>query len=170
MAKRSAVRVDLEWYGDQFLDIVRKYGDEALFAAGEVILDQATRNAPVGPRGNLRRSGYISTASRSTYKRRPYWRREKKPPKGGATIAFSAPHAHLVEGGRRSSGTFKPRKWKNGGSYKALKINGRFYARSSYKRVAARPFVHPAVEQTRDRMVEALARALNVHLEREMPK
>ena len=161
--KRSIQRVDVTWYGDDFLDIIERYGDEALFEAGRIVLEAATSRAPRG-RGKLRMGGYISTKSRSTYVRRGYWRKEKKPPANAVTIAFSAPHSHLIEGGRRSSGTIAPRK------RQALRVNGKFVSRSRYGRVAAKPFLGPALEATRTTMVEELAGVLRKRLEGGMPK
>jgi hypothetical protein len=138
---------------------------------GEHVLGAAERNAPVGRTGNLRKSGYVSTASRSTYVSRSYWRREKKPPTNAATVGFSAPHAHLIEGGRRKSGRFGPRKsvYRDGvlrrTGKKALKIGNRFVARSRFKRLRSRPFVRPAIEQTRETMTKVLAKKFQSRLE-----
>lgn len=165
MAKRYMRRkVQVAWYGDDFLEIVRKHGDEALFAAGQHVLKNAERRAP-RKTGKLQSSGYVSTASRSTYVRRPYWRKEKKPPTGAATVGFSAPHAHLMESGRRKAGKFGP-KARRQNQRKALKIGDRFVARSRFRRLSSRPFVGPAVEATRESMVEELAGALRSPLER----
>ena len=161
MAKR---RVQVEWYGDDVLAVVRKHGDAALFAAGEVVQAAAEQRAPRGATGRLRGSGYVSTASRSTYKTRRYWRREKKPPAGAATVGFSAPHAHLLEGGRRKSGAIRPRR------KRALRIDGQFRSASRYRRMSSRPFLGPAIDATKESMVDALAGVLNKALERELPK
>lgn len=165
MAKKYVRRkVQIAWYGDDFLDIVRKHGDEALFAAGQVVLKDAERRTP-RKTGKLHSSGYVSTASRSTYVKRAYWRKEKKPPKGGATVGFSAPHAHLIESGRRKAGKFGP-KARRRDQRKALKIGDRFVARSRFKRMSSRPFVGPALEATKETMVRELADVLRSKLER----
>lgn len=161
MARR---RVQIEWYGDDFLAVVRRYGDDALFAAGEVVQHAAEQRAPRGATGRLRGSGYVSTGSRSTYRAKRYWRREKKPPTGAATVGFSAPHAHLLEGGRRKSGVIRPKR------KRALRIDGKYRARASYRRMDAQPFLGPAIDATKDSMVKELAGVLNKHLERELPK
>jgi hypothetical protein len=165
MAKRKKFpqrRVRVTWYGDDILDIVHKHGDEALFEMGKVVMGAADRRVPVGRTGNLRKSGYISTASKSTYAKRHGWRKEKKPPTNGATVGFSAPHAHLIESGRRKSGKFGPRKSRG---KQALKIGDRFVARSRFKRMHSRPFLGPAIEETNTTMVEALAKSLRGKLE-----
>jgi hypothetical protein len=165
VAKRYMRRkVQVTWYGDDFLEIVRKHGDEALFSAGQHVLQAATRRAPRRT-GKLRSSGYVSTASRTTYVKRAYWRKEKKPPIGGATVGFSAPHAHLIESGRRKAGKFGP-STRGRRPRQALKIGDRFVARSRFKRLSSRPFVGPAVEETRETMVAELADVLRSKLEK----
>ena len=179
MAKRyMRRRVQVEWYGDDFLDIVHKHGDEALFSAGQIVQKAAERRAPAdylagiarrrAPRktGKLVQSGYVSTPSRSTYQRRKFYRKEKAPPIGGATVGFSAPHAHLIESGRRRAGKFGPKTGRRGSGKRALKINDRFVARSRYKRLSSRPFLGPALEETKETMVQELAKVLRSKLER----
>ena len=167
MAKRRGGlkrRVQIEWYGDDFLKIVRDHGDEALFAAGQIVLKAAGRRAP-RKTGKLAGSGYVSTPGRSTYQARKYFRKEKKPPVGGATVGFSAPHAHLIESGRRKSGKFGPKTGRRGSGKKALKIGGSFVARSRFKRMSSRPFLGPALEETRETMVAELSKVLRSKLE-----
>ena len=166
MAKRyKRRRVQVEWYGDDFLDIVHKHGDEALFGAGQIVQKAAERRAP-RKTGKLVQSGYVSTPSRSTYQRRKFYRKEKAPPIGGATVGFSAPHAHLIESGRRRAGKFGPKTGRRGSGKRALKINDRFVARSRYKRLSSRPFLGPALEETKETMVQELAKVLRSKLER----
>lgn len=161
--KRGVQRVDVTWYGDEFLAIMEKYGDEGLFEAGRILLAEAGRRAP-SRRGLIRKSGYISTGTRSTYVRRGYWRREKKPPKNHVTVGFSAPHAHLIESGRRRTGVIVPRR------RRALRIDGQFVSRSRFNRSSSRPFLGPAIEATRETMVVELAAVLNRRLVAGMPK
>jgi hypothetical protein len=167
MPKKKGMRrkMQVEWYGDDILEIVRKHGDEALFEMGKVVLTAAEHKTP-RKTGKLSGSGYISTASRSTYQRRKGWRKEKKPPTNGATVGFTAPHAHLVESGRRKSGKFGPVQGKRGTGKKALKIGDRYVARSKFKRLSSKPFLGPALEDTKTDMVEALAKSLRSKLER----
>lgn len=161
--KRGIQRVDVNLYGDEFLAIVEKYGDEAMFAAGQIVLAEAGRRAPRRT-GSLARSGYVSTRSKSSYKRRRYWRKEKLPPKNGATIGFTAPHAHLMESGRRRRGKIVPRK---GGGKKALSINGSVRATSKFNRMSSRPFLGPALDASKETLVNELAQVLRTRLERE---
>lgn len=162
--RRGVQRVDIELYGDEYMAIVEHYGDEAMFAAGEVIRREAQRRAPRGRTGNLAGSGYVGTRSRSSYVRRLYWRKEKKAPKGGAVIGFTAPHAHLIESGRRKRGVIVPRK-KRG--WAALNINGNVRSRSRYNRMSSRPFLGPALDATQQTMMTELAAVLNRRLQSE---
>lgn len=161
--RRGVQRVEIIAYGDEYLALVERYGDEAMFAAGQVVLAEAGRRAPRRS-GALAASGYVATRSQSTYKRRRYWRKEKTPPKNGAVIGFTAPHAHLMESGRRRRGEIKPRK---GGGKRALLINGSLRSRSRYNRMSSRPFLGPALEATKETMVERVAEKLRQRLERE---
>lgn len=170
--KRGIQRVDINLYGDEFMAIVERYGDEAMFAAGQIVLAEAGRRAPRAT-GKLARSGYVSTRSKSTYQRRAYWRKEKQPPKNGATIGFTAPHAHLMESGRRKRGNIRPRGdvtyqgvLRRRGK-RALSINGSIRASSRYNRMSSRPFLGPALEASKDTLAKELASVLRSRLERE---
>ena len=170
MAKRRGGmkrKLQVEWYGDDFLAIVRKHGDEALFAAGQIVLSAASRRAPRRS-GALASSGYISTGTQSTFRQRKYWRKEKKPPEGGVTVGFAAPHAHLIESGRRRSGKILPskRRQRMRTGNLALKIGGRYVASSRFKRVSSHPFLGPAIEETKETMVQELSKVLRSKLER----
>lgn len=160
-------RVQTTWYGDDYVQIIQDHGPEALFYAGEVVQREAERRAPQGATGRLKRSGYVSTKWRTTYVRRMYWRREKKPKaQDDVVVGFTAPHAHLIEGGRRRAGKIYPKK-KRGA--KALFIQGQFRATSRYRRMSSRPFLGPAVDATKDTMVEELAKRYRSVLERLLP-
>lgn len=160
--------VQVAYYGDQFARLVDQHKDDALFAMGQVVLDEATQRAPRGPTGNLQRSGYLATRRRSTFVARRFWRKQQRPPDGCVTVAFSAPHAHLVEGGRHASGQIRPRSKRGPGA--ALKFRGVFRARASFRGVAARPFLGPAIEATKETMVHRAAQVLRNALEGGMSK
>lgn len=164
--ERQTMAVDVKWYGDRFLKIVRENTPEALYAAGEIVKDEASSRAPRRS-GKLAGSGYVSTAQRTSYVSRRYWRREiKSRDNQEAVVAFSAPHAHLMESGRRTSGVIMPRA-KRG--KQALKVGDLYRARSRYYSSSARPFVAPGLQASKDSMVERLAAVLRGHLERGMP-
>lgn len=87
------------WYGDEILQALANEIDDAVFAAGEVLIDRATAKAP-RDEGTLQESGYVATAKKSNYQKRLHHKREVRPKgEGVAVAAFSAPHAHLVEFG-----------------------------------------------------------------------
>jgi hypothetical protein len=153
-AKRRVQRVEIEWFGDEFLKIVAEHGAEALFAAGEVLRAEAARRAPRRT-GKLAGSGYVAVQGKSTYVRRLYWRREKPVRQGEAVVAFTAPHAHLMESGRRKRGVIRPTK-RSG--KRALVINGRYRASSQYKRMSSRPFVGPAIDASQEQIPRELVR------------
>lgn len=161
-ARRRVQRVQLEWYGDEFVEIVREHGPEALWAAAKVVLAEASRRAPRRT-GKLSRSGYIGVKGKSTYQKRRYWRREKFAREAEAVIGFNAPHAHLMESGRRRRGVIRPTK-RSGN--KALLIDGKFRARSNYRRLSSQPFLGPALEATRDDIPKELAKVYGNWLER----
>jgi len=172
--KRGIQKVDVDLYGDEFMAIVERHGNEAMFAAGEVVLREAKQRVPRGRTGNLAKSGYVATGSRSTYVKRRYWRKEKTPPKGGAVIGFTAPHAHLLESGRRKRGQILPygsvlyegRVYRNNGrNRKALKIGGQFRAHSRYNRMSSKPFLGPALDASMNTMANEIAAVLNKRLE-----
>lgn len=94
-----AVGYTIAWHGDEVLAAIVERLDEAMFAAGEVLIDNATANAP-RDEGTLQESGYVATKERSTYIKRPHHKNEVRPKADGVAVAaFSAPHAHLIENG-----------------------------------------------------------------------
>lgn len=155
--------VELEWYGDDFISIISEYGNDALFKAGEVLLAEALRRVPRGRTGNLAKSGYVAVPGKSTYVKRLYWRREKPVRKGQAVVAFTAPHAHLMESGRRKRGKIVPRKSRG---KRALVINGQIRAASKFKRMSSHPFVGPALDASQEAIPDALAKEYRTWLER----
>lgn len=158
-ARRRVQRFEIAWYGDDFVEIVREHGPEALWAAARVVLAEASRRTPRRS-GKLAGSGYIGVKGRSTYQKRRYWRREKFARDAEAVIGFSAPHAHLMESGRRQRGQIKPRR------RKALLIAGQLRSRSRYNRMSSRPFLAPALEASRVLVPEEMARIYGSWLER----
>jgi HK97 gp10 family phage protein len=79
--------------------------DEAIFAIGEMILESAKARISRNPTGRLKRSGYVSTLTKSNYIKRRGHKKERKPTKSGEVIiAFSANHSHLLEFGTKKMG------------------------------------------------------------------
>lgn len=160
-AKRRVQRVELEWFGDEFIKIIEEHGIDALFSAGQVLQNEAERRAPRGRTGNLQKSGYTAVLGKSTYVKRRYWRREKRVRKGEAVIAFTAPHAHLMESGRRKSGIIRPGKTK-----RALLINGQYRSASRFRRMSSQPFVGPAIEASQETIPAELAKVYGSWLDK----
>lgn len=158
-AKRRVQRFQIEWFGDEFVEIVREHGPEALWEAARVVLAEAGRRAPRRT-GTLVSSGYIGVKGKSTYQKRRYWRKEKFAKDAEAVIGFSAPHAHLIESGRRKAGKILPRR------KKALLIDGKFRGSSRYKRVSSRPFLGPALEASRELVPREIAKVYGSWLDR----
>ena len=158
-AKRRVQRFEIEWYGDEFVEILREHGPEALWAAAEIVLAEASRRAPRRT-GKLAASGYIGVKGKSTYQKRRYWRNERFARDGEAVIGFTAPHAHLIESGRRQTGKIKPRR------RKALRIGDRFVSSSRFRRVSSQPFLGPALEASREAVPRELARVYGSWLDR----
>lgn len=103
MAKKTlgsrATGYVIEWYGDEILQAIAEEIEAAMFAAGEVLIVNATAKAP-RDEGTLQDSGYVATANKSSYQKRPHHKNEVRPRGDGVAVAaFSAPHAHLVEFG-----------------------------------------------------------------------
>lgn len=158
-ARRRVQRFQIESYGNTFLSIVSEHGPDALWAAAQVVEAEAVRRAPKRS-GRLAGSSYIGVKGKSTYQKRRYWRNERFARVGEAVIAFTAPHGHLIESGRRQRGKILPRR------RKALRIDGRFVARSQFKRMSSRPFLGPGLEASRDRVPRELAKVYGSWLER----
>ena len=78
-------------------------------------------------------------------------------------MAFSAPHAHLIEGGRKRAGPITPKR------RRALRIGDAIRSRSRYKRTRGMHFLAGAIEETKETMVEELAKVLRHKLEQKLP-
>lgn len=159
-ARRRVQRFQIEWFGEEFVEILREHGPEALWEAAKVVVAEASRRAP-RKSGKLASSGYIGVKGKSTYVKRRYWRREKKARDAEAVIGFSAPHAHLIESGRRSVGQIRPRK-----GNRALLINGKFVSRSRFRRASSRPFLGPALEASRESVPREIAKVYGSWLDK----
>lgn len=96
-SKRSGYVI--EWYGDEIIEAIGDQIEDALFQAGQIMVQNAAAKAP-RDEGTLQESGYVATQNKSTYVKRAHHKTEVRPRgEGVAVIAFSAPHSHLVEFG-----------------------------------------------------------------------
>lgn len=159
--KRGVTGLQLEWHGDKLQKAFDDGLDEALYKAGQVVLDAAQERVPRRT-GNLAASGYVATTKRNNYVKRYGYKRMLTPDPGTVVIAFSAPHAHLIEFGTRSVGKIKPKR------AKALKLGDYILrAASTHKGIPANPFVRTALDTTRDEVVRVFNEAMGQELEQD---
>lgn len=190
--KRTDLRpnvVDLAWYGDEFMGIVGKSTPRGLFKGGTVILEAARGRAPKRS-GELSKSGFVLTETQDNYVRGRKDRKNirkliatfKRPQT--VTVMFAAWYANLFEDSGRKKNIVPRAMRKRGSSVKkagrairsgklqiqgVLKIPGIGYrAKATIPRMRARPFLGPAVEESKDGFVKALAGEVRKQLESEM--
>jgi hypothetical protein len=114
--------------------------------------------------GRLKASGYVATAGRTTYARRPRDRRRLPRPRAGeVVVAFAAHYARYVEAGARAHviepvarravvvGEAGPRR------------------RAAHPGIGRRPFMGPALAGLRERGGQALVEAMRRVIEARMP-
>lgn len=90
----------LTWNGDELLKQVKEATPEALFEAAQLLAETAAGRAPRRS-GDLADSAYAAGAGKSTYRGKPTYRKEIKPPEGGAVAAFASFYARFHELGTR---------------------------------------------------------------------
>lgn len=90
----------LTWNGDELLRQVKERAPEALFEAAQLLAETAAGRAPRRS-GDLPDSAYAAGAGKSTYRSKPTYRKEIKPPEGGAVAAFASFYARFHELGTR---------------------------------------------------------------------
>lgn len=92
--------VQVTWRGKEILAALRGASPDALFAAGELLIDTAAAKAP-RQSGDLAESGYVTSAERSTYKSGTNYHKEIKAKPGEVIAAFAAFYAKFVERGTK---------------------------------------------------------------------
>ena len=90
---------ELTWKGKEALAEIVGALPDALFAAGEQIVDVASSKIRHNVTGDLRRSGYVTMKGRSTYRKAKNHHREAKTKPGQVAAAFAAFYAGFVEFG-----------------------------------------------------------------------
>lgn len=89
----------VSWYGDDLIKQILAHQDEALFEGGELLKTEAAARAPEFT-GRLKKSGYASTMKRSSYVKKRWYKKERKPRDPGiVAVGFAAPHSHMAEFG-----------------------------------------------------------------------
>lgn len=88
------------WYGNEIIKKIVTSGDDILFDAGETLLEEAKGRVPKDT-GELRDSGYVSSAKRSSYQTRDEgYRPEGRPQKSGVVVVgFAWWKRHFAEFG-----------------------------------------------------------------------
>ena len=171
MAKRRRTKMlEFNWYGDEFLQIIEQRGQEGLVAAAEFVMDEAMRRVPRRS-GILARTAYWATSHKSTWQKVQFGQKKAKKVPNDSTIVFgfAARHSHLVER-KVKPHPIQPRRKRGPG--KAINVWGYGVVRAAAQHPGskARRFFGPALEATKDGMVDKLAAKLRVHIEREMPR
>lgn len=150
MATLESAFHKIEWNGDDVLKQFEQADDDALFAGGEVLLEVAQSKAPVDD-GDLRESGYVATASKSSYTKRPGHRKEVRPTDGVAAVAFAIFYAHIVETTGARAHTIKAQPGKR------LQIGKTLVSQVRHPGVQAQPYLRPALDESSEKIAEAIA-------------
>lgn len=94
--------IDLKWYGDDLLKLIRDGSDDAMYEGGTVLLEGSQSRVPRRS-GRLAQSGYITTKSKTSYVYKRGYKKERKPDESGVVgVGYSAPHSHLLEFGTKN--------------------------------------------------------------------
>lgn len=166
MRKKAIRGLQLEWFGDELKRAVDKGNERAMWAAGQVIKREAQRRAPRDT-GTLADSAYVETDKRRDYVKGPRDRMHlfRKRAPGGVVVAFAAYYANIYEDSGAAAHTIQA------GKGKVLYIKGIGFRRSvRHPGVRRKPFLGPALEAVRNRLVEEIARELGDEVERSMPR
>jgi HK97 gp10 family phage protein len=90
----------IKWYGDRLLAEIKDATPDALFEAGEQLVNAAAAKAPRAT-GDLAASGYVTSEKRSTYRRAANHRKEVKVQPGQVGVGFAAFYARFIELGTK---------------------------------------------------------------------
>lgn len=168
--KRRTKVMELTWYGDDFLKIIDERGQAGLQAAAEFVMAEAMRRVP-RKRGTLADTAYWATSKKSTWRKVQFGQKKAKrvPDDNTIVFGFSARHSHLVER-KVKAHPIRPRRKRGTGTAINVFSYGQIRASANHPGSKAKRFFGPALDATRDGMVEHLARKLRVHIEQEMPR
>lgn len=170
MPKRRRTKIlDMTWYGDDFLKIIDERGQEALQVAAEYVMAEALRRVP-RKSGSLAETAYWATSKRSTWRKVQFGQKKAKRVPNDQTIVFgfAARHSHLVER-KVKRHTIGPRRRRGPGRAINIFDVGKVRARAQHPGSKAQRFFGPALDATKDGMVDELAKKLRMHIERELP-
>ncbi len=165
---------ELNWYGDQFLSLVDEFGDDALYAAGNILLENAKGKAPRRS-GHLASSGYVKTRKRSSYVKRSKVDRKEMAMDRDMTVmvAFAPFYGNYFEdSGVKPHVIPKVRKRRLARGLEtadATNIPGVGWRRRiHHPGFKKRPFLGPAIEATQNTMATELADVLRSKCEEKM--
>lgn len=163
LLRRKGVSVD--WFGDELQTALREASEPGLYSLGFMVLKEARLQAPVKS-GRLRRSGYVATTKRSTYRRRRKDRPQlPKVPKGSVQVGFASFYARFIETGANAHAV-GPRSRK--AAIVIPDVGPR--RRAAHPGIKARPFLGPALTSLRERGADAMASEVRRRVERAMAR
>lgn len=97
----ARMRVQVLWLGDDLAQQIAEVSDDALFEGGDVILRAAVARAPKR-KGRLAASGYVASATRSSYAKSSRTARKQVAVRPGqAVVAFAEFYARFLEAGTK---------------------------------------------------------------------
>lgn len=143
-------RVRVLWLGDELAQQIGEASGDALFAGGDVILRAAVARAPKR-KGRLAASGYVVSATRSSYAKSSKTARKQLAVKPGqAAVAFAEFYARFLEGGTKGH-VVKPKR------RRALQTGAeRWAARAKVKGIKGRNFLASAADSEKEVAVQRI--------------
>lgn len=167
-AKRK--RVQLEWFGEDLVEAVKRAGEPALWSAGQRLKREAMNLAPVRT-GAMRRSAFVKTRARTDYvKGRRDRRKLPSPSEQSVIVGFGAWYSNLLEdSGAKEHRIPRLGRTTRARQRKVLRINGRFAASVKHPGMRRRPFLSRAMERTKGSIAGEIVRGIGDAIERDMP-
>lgn len=143
-------RVRVLWLGDELGQQIEGASDDALYEGGDVILRSAVARAPKR-KGRLAASGYIVSASRSSYAKSSRTARRQLAVKPGvAAVAFAEFYARFLEGGTKGH-VVKPKR------RRALQTSAACWAaRAKVKGIQGKHFLASAADSEKEAAVQRI--------------
>lgn len=173
--KRGRVGFQWDWFGDEIANAVATQGEPGLWRAGQMVKQEAQRRAPVRT-GEMRRSLYVETTKRNDYRkgrRDRRWGRLKVRSDDTVLIATGAWYGNLLEDSGASPHRIPYRgrlTRKDGSARKVLRIPGLgFRSTAIHPGMRRDPFLAPALNAVKDRLIEAICDQMEPEIVRATP-
>lgn len=146
----AKTRVQVLWLGDELAQQILAASGDALFEGGDVILRAAVARAPKR-KGRLAQSGYVVSATRSSYAKSSKTARKQLAVKPGqAAVAFAEFYARFLESGTKGH-VVKPKR------RRALQTGAeRWAARAKVKGVQGKSFLQQAADTEKEAAVRRI--------------